>query len=135
VVWVHFQSRQKGIDRFCVSTLEKERPPPDPVVGGHGEGAEAKRDVGVLHRLLRMADPDLRATQYRVPVTGIGIQLDGGARGFDGTLGDFCQITYHLTCLLARLPRRGNSYIVRLCACFRALNTDENRAQFGVFSS
>ncbi len=46
---------------------------------------------------------------------------------------DFCQITYHLACLFARLLCRGNSYIVRLCACCRSLKTGENPAQSGMF--
>jgi len=49
-----------------------------------------------------------------------------------GHLGDFCRLTYHLACLFARLRRRANSDIVRLCACWRALKTNENPAQSGI---
>jgi hypothetical protein len=50
-------------------------------------------------------------------------------------LGDFCQRTYHLACLFARLLCCDNSYIVRLCACCRALKPTENPAQSGTFFS
>jgi hypothetical protein len=50
-------------------------------------------------------------------------------------LGDFCQRTYHLACLFIRLLCRDNSYIVRLCACYRSLKTNENPAQPGIFFS
>jgi hypothetical protein len=50
-------------------------------------------------------------------------------------LGDFCQITYHLACLFVRLLCRDNSYIARLCACYRFLKTNENPAQSGTFFS
>ena len=33
-------------------------------------------------------------------------------------LGDFCQISYHLTCLDARLRCRTGSHIARLCSCW-----------------
>jgi hypothetical protein len=51
------------------------------------------------------------------------------------TLGDFCQRTYHLACLFARLLCYDNSYIVQLCACCRALKPTENPAQSGTFFS
>jgi hypothetical protein len=41
-------------------------------------------------------------------------------------LGDFCQRIQVLTCLFARLLCCADSYIVRLCACRRALKTNEN---------
>jgi hypothetical protein len=50
-------------------------------------------------------------------------------------LGDFCQRTYHLACLFVRLLCRDNSYIARLCACYRFLKTNENPAQSGSFFS
>ncbi|MER2515882.1 MAG: multidrug effflux MFS transporter [Candidatus Accumulibacter phosphatis] len=50
-------------------------------------------------------------------------------------LGDFYKTTYHLACLFARLRCCDNSYIVRLCACCRALKTTENPAQSGTFFS
>jgi hypothetical protein len=50
-------------------------------------------------------------------------------------LGDFCQRTYHLACLFVRLLCRDNSYIARLCACYRFLKTNENPAQSGTFFS
>ena len=49
--------------------------------------------------------------------------------------GDFCQRTYHLACLFARLLCYDNSYIVRLCACCRALKPTKNPAQSGTFVS
>jgi hypothetical protein len=50
-------------------------------------------------------------------------------------LGDFCQRTYHLACLFVRLLSRDNSYIARLCACYRFLKTNKNPAQSGTFFS
>jgi hypothetical protein len=52
-----------------------------------------------------------------------------------GGLGDFCQRPYHLACLFVRLLCRDNSYIARLCACYRYLKTNENPAQSGTFFS
>ena len=49
--------------------------------------------------------------------------------------GDFCQITYRLACLFARLRCRDNSFIVRLCACCRSLKADENPAPSGTLFS
>ncbi|MBT8419390.1 MAG: hypothetical protein KJO08_00865, partial [Gammaproteobacteria bacterium] len=41
------------------------------------------------------------------------------------TLGDFYQRTYQLACPFVRFLRYVNSYIERLCACCRALNTNK----------
>ncbi|MCG6868657.1 MAG: hypothetical protein LJE91_08000, partial [Gammaproteobacteria bacterium] len=48
------------------------------------------------------------------------------------TLGDFCQMTYHPACLFVRPLCCDNRYIVRLCACCRALMTNENPARSGM---
>jgi hypothetical protein len=50
-------------------------------------------------------------------------------------LGDFCQKTYRLACLFARLLRRGSGCIVRLCTRCRSLKADENPAPGGTFFS
>jgi hypothetical protein len=63
-------------------------------------------------------------------------KTSGWRRGECGQhLGDFCQRTYHLACLFVRLLCRDNSYIARLCACYRFLKTNENPAQSGTFFS
>jgi hypothetical protein len=48
-------------------------------------------------------------------------------------LGDFCQKSYQLARLFARLLCCAKGYIARLCAPLRALQADENPAQSGNF--
>ena len=50
-------------------------------------------------------------------------------------IGDFCQRTYHLARLLARLRCRASSHIAGLCSCCRSLKTTENPSQSGTFFS
>ncbi len=57
------------------------------------------------------------------------------ARWYFETLGDFCQQTYRLACLFARLLRRGSGHRARLCARCRSLKASENPAPFGLFVS
>ena len=47
------------------------------------------------------------------------------------TLGDFCQISYQLTCPDARLHCRAGSHIARLCSCRRSLEANLNPAPSG----
>jgi hypothetical protein len=49
--------------------------------------------------------------------------------------GDFCQQTYRLACLFARLRCRDSGHIVRLCTRCRSLKANQNPAPFGMFVS
>ena len=50
-------------------------------------------------------------------------------------LGDFCQQTYRLTCLFARLRCRDSGHIVRLGTGCRSLKANQHPAPFGIFVS
>jgi hypothetical protein len=117
------------------------------------------RDSGVVHALLDIAPPALRGTAFGLFNLTAGLMLlpasllfgalyqGAGALaafGFSAAcaltaalllttwaLGDFCQIMHHLTRLFARLPRRADSHIVRLCSYRHSLKAHENPSRSG----
>ena len=77
----------------------------------------------------KQISPDTPEKSNRKTIVNCECCLDKATRPCK-TLGDFCQSSYRLACLFARLLRRVVGRIARLCSRQRSLKANEHPTQF-----